>query len=111
MKSFLRYALVALALLMVSPAWAAVGTIYIDTGGCQSGSTTLCSGTTDSASASAFGSGSTITCSAVSGVGGAPGCIITGTQTAVGQLGSITVDGSQALFVNCATNTTQKIFW
>lgn len=107
----LRGLLVTLALLLAPSAFAAVATIYIDTGGCESGSTTKCSGTTDSASASAKGASSTITCSAVSGVGGAPGCTITGTETAVGQLGSINTDGSQALFVNCATNTNQKIFF
>lgn len=113
MKNILRAAIAALAfaLCALPSAHAAVATIYIDTGGCETASTTKCSGTTDSASASAKGAGSTITCSAASGVGGNPGCIITGTNTAVGQLGSIAVDGSQALFVNCATNSNQKIFF
>lgn len=108
----LRNLLIALVLLWTVSAEAAVATLYLDTGGCESNSATLCSGTTDSASASAKGTGSTITCSATSGVGAlVPGCLITGTQGAAGQLGAIAVDGSQALFVNCATNSNQKIFF
>lgn len=112
MKHFLRLAALLACLFASSASDAAVGTIYIDTGGCEAGSTTKCSGTTDSASASAKGAGSTITCSATGGVGAlVPGCTITGTGAAAGQLGSIAVDGSQALYVNCATNSNQKIFW
>lgn len=107
----LRDLLIGLSLLWAVPAFAAVATIYVDTGGCESGSTTLCSGTTDSATASAKGAGSTITCSAVAGPAAAPGCTITGTQGAAGQIAAISVDGSQALFLNCATNTTQKVFF
>lgn len=111
MKQFLKIAALLACLIVPSVADAAVGFVYIDTGGCESLSTTKCSGSTDSASASAKGAGSTVTCSATSGPGSTPGCIITGTNTAVGQLGSIATDGSQSLFMNCATNSNQKIFW
>lgn len=89
-------------------AGAATAVVYVDTGGCNTGSATQCSGTTDSATASASGAAATITCSGVAGPAGAQGCSITGSA---GQLSGIAVDGSQALFVNCATNTTQKIFF
>lgn len=108
MIAALRALSLLFALLWVTQAHAAVATIYVDTGGCQTGSTTRCSGTTDSASASASGAAATITCSAVAGPAAAPGCSITGSA---GQLAAIPVDGSQALFVNCATNTAQKIFF
>lgn len=100
--------LLLLAGLWSAPSVAAVATIYIDTGGCQTGSTTRCSGTTDSATASAGGAAAVTTCSATSGPAAAPGCTITG---AAGQLGAIAVDGSQALFLNGATNSNQKIFF
>lgn len=109
-RTFARAAALSI-LLIAAPALGAVATIYADNAGCESSSTTLCSGTTDSASASAKGAGSTITCSATSGPAAAPGCIITGTQGAAGQIAAIPVDGSQALFVNCATNSNQKIFF
>lgn len=109
-RAFARAAALSLCLL-AAPASAAVAVIYADNAGCESNSTTLCSGTTDSASASAKGAGSTITCSATSGPAAAPGCIITGTQGAIGQIAGIAVDASQALFVNCATNSNQKIFF
>lgn len=108
MKHILRSALLFGALLFGGQALAAVATIYVDTGGCQSGSTTRCSGTTDSASATASGAAATITCSATAGPASAPGCSISGSA---GQLSTVAVDGSQALFINGATNTNQKIFF
>lgn len=109
---FRKAILAALFLLAAQPfAFSAGATFYVDTGGCNTASTTQCSGTTDSSSATAFGAGSTITCNATSGPGATPGCIITGTGAAAGQLGSVAVDGSQALYVNCASNASNnKIF-
>jgi hypothetical protein len=103
-----RLLLAAALALFAWPALGASGIVYIDTGGCNTGSTTQCSGTTDSATASASGAAATITCSATSGPASAPGCSISGSA---GQLAAIPVDGSQAVYVDCATNTAQKIFW
>lgn len=108
MISLVRAALLLCALLFATNANAAPATYFIDTGGCNTGSTTQCSGTTDSATASASGASATITCSATTGPGATPGCSITGSA---GQLAGIAVDGSQALFVNCGTNAnSQKTF-
>lgn len=102
-----RIALLFALLFAPLPAWAAVGTIYIDTGGCESGSTTRCSGTTDSASATVSAAAATITCSATDGPSSTPGCVLSGTPN----LSGVATDGSQAIFLNCATNANQKIFW
>lgn len=88
-------------------AHAASAIIYVETTGCQSGSTTRCSGTTDSATATASGASATITCSATSGPASAPGCSLSGTP----DLSGVATDGSQAIFINCATNSNQKIFF
>lgn len=108
MKHLFRIAILFALLSASSTASAAVGTIYVDTGGCETASTSKCSGTTDSASASAKGAAATITCSGSAGPASGIGCSITGSA---GQLSGIAVDGSQAIFINCATNTNQKIFW
>lgn len=103
----IKYFLIIISLLFVTSANAAVATIFVDTGGCNTGSSTQCSGTTDSATATASGASATITCSATSGPGAAPGCSLSGTPSLAG----IATDGSQAIFVNCATNANQKIFF
>lgn len=99
----------ALALwgLLGGAALAASATIYVDTGGCQGGSTTQCSGTTDSSSSTVSAAGATITCSATAGPSSTPGCSISGSPSLAG----VATDGSQAIFLNCATNTNQKIFF
>ena len=102
-----KYLLAIALLLAPCAAYAASGTIYIDTGGCETGSATKCSGTTDSASATVSGASATITCNATAGPGGAPGCSLTGTP----DLSGVATDGSQAIFLNCATNSNQKIFF
>lgn len=81
--------------------------IYMDTGGCNSASTTQCSGTTDSATATVSGTSATITCSATTFTGSTPGCSLSGSPS----LSGIATDGTQAIFVNCATNSNQKIFF
>lgn len=97
------------ALLVSAPALAASGTIYVDTGGCNTGSTTQCSGTTNSATATASGAAATITCSATSGPSSGVGCTISGSA---GQLSGVSTAGDQALIIQCATNAnSQKIFW
>lgn len=103
MKRFLL--ILALLIAPVLPAFAA--TIYVDTGGCQTASTTKCSGTTDSASATVSGAAATITCSAVAGPSTGIGCSLSGTPALTG----FATDGSQAIYVDCATNSTQKIFF
>ena len=95
------------ALATFDPATAATATIYFDTGGCESGSTTRCSGTTDSASATVGSASATITCSATTYTGSTPGCSFSGTPN----LSGVATDGSQAVFLNCATNANQKIFF
>ncbi len=99
--------ILALGLLVSLAAGASAADIYFDTGGCQTGSTTLCSGTTDSASATVSGSAATITCSATDGPSSAPGCLIGGSPALTG----FATDGSQAIFLNAATNSNQKIFF
>ena len=107
MTRLLRLLAFVAVLLACPVAHAAVATIYVDTGGCNTGSTTQCSGTTDSATATASGASATITCSATAGPGSTPGCSLSGTP----DLSGVATDGSQAIFVNCATNTNQKIFF
>lgn len=100
--------IVALALILAPcAAHAASAIVYIDTGGCETGSTTRCSGTTDSASATVSGASATITCSATTYTGSTPGCSLSGSP----DLSGVAVDGSQAIFLNCATNSNQKIFF
>lgn len=102
-----KLALALWLILVPSLAYAATATIYIDTGGCVTGSTTRCSGTTDSATPIVSGASATITCSAVAGPAGGVGCSLSGSP----DLSGVATDGSQAIFVNCATNSNQKIFF
>lgn len=106
-KLFRSLALRAAILLgLAAPAFGAAGTIFIDTGGCNSGSTTQCSGTTDSASATISGTAATwtsgvnsITLDTNTNISGVSGC------------SAGTCNGSQALFLTNATNANRKIFW
>jgi hypothetical protein len=104
---FRKLLLAALLALAPSAAFAASAILYFESTGCESGSTVRCSGTTDSASATVSSASATITCSAVAGPAGAPGCSLSGSPSLAG----IATDGSQAIFVNCATNSNQKIFF
>lgn len=100
-----------LTLLCHGQADAAVATFYIQAAGCTNGNT-RCSGTTDSTTELVSGAAATITCSATTGPAVTPGCSLSGTPN----LSLITgctagsCDGSQFIYLDCATNTNQKVF-
>lgn len=103
---------VALAVaLMASRGEAAVAVFYIQAAGCTNGNT-RCSGTSDSTSELVSGAASTITCSATTGPSATPGCSLSGTPNLSLITGCVAgvCDGSQFIYLDCATNTNQKVF-
>ena len=102
-SAVMKKLLIALALILTpSFADAAVGVIYVDTGGSAANS-----GTSDANSPSVSGtaaswttSTTTITLDTNTSIGATQGCTTGGS-----------CDGSQAIFLTNATNTNQKIFW
>lgn len=97
---------IALSILLSLPAFAAVGTIYMDTAANGSASASF-SGTTDTTTPAASGTAATwttgtavITLDTNTSIGAAEGCTT-----------NSTCDGSQAIFLTNATNSNQKIFW
>ncbi len=98
---------------IVSPVWAAVGIIYVDTAG--NGGVTTDSGTTNNSNASLATCTVSTNWSAATGCTGTAASWTTGTNTITLDtntlLTNMPVNGSQAIFLTNATNTNDKIFW